>query len=218
MTTRNTIAEYIKKADYPALVSEANKNQAKVLKYVQSYIYGDYDDPIRWQAISAFGHLAHEYADIYDEPYRNVLRRSLWAMNDESGNVPWSAPEVMAAIIKAAPKYNYDFTAPMLTNGLDNPMCHIGVLWAVGHLGSNFNADLAQFLPRLTFALQSDDALLCGYAIYAFTSCAYKEVEELIKPLCNVNAPLVIYKDEQLQKTTVSALAPNYLREVCAHE
>ena len=40
MTTRNTIAEYIKKADYPALVSEANKNQAKVLKYVQSYIYG----------------------------------------------------------------------------------------------------------------------------------------------------------------------------------
>ena len=30
MTTRNTIAEYIKKADYPALVSEANKNQAKV--------------------------------------------------------------------------------------------------------------------------------------------------------------------------------------------
>ena len=39
MTTRNTIAEYIKKADYPALVSEANKNQAKVLKYVQSYIY-----------------------------------------------------------------------------------------------------------------------------------------------------------------------------------
>ena len=65
MTTRNTIAEYIKKADYPALVSEANKNQAKVLKYVQSYIYGDYDDPIRWQAISAFGHLAHEYAEMY---------------------------------------------------------------------------------------------------------------------------------------------------------
>lgn len=39
-----------------------------------------------------------------------------------------------------------------------------------------------------------------------------------MKPLCNVNAPLVIYKDEQLQKTTVSALAQNYLREVCAHE
>ncbi len=128
MTTRNTIAEYIKKADYPALVSEANKNQAKVFKIPSKATFTEITTILSAGRRSALSDIWHTSTlRCYDEPYRNVLRRSLWAMNDESGNVPWSAPEVMAAIIKAAPKYNYDFTAPMLTNGLDNPMCHISI-------------------------------------------------------------------------------------------
>lgn len=218
MITRNLIAQYIKEANYQALIKSAAQNQAKTLKYTQSFIYGSYDDPIRWQAITAFGNLAQIYADEYDEAYRNVLRRSLWAMNDESGNVPWGAPEVMAAIIKAAPKYNYDFTAPMITNGLDNPMCHIGVLWAFGHLGGNFSPELQQFLPRLTFALSANDATLCGYAVWAYTQATYAPASDLIKSLINNYTEITLYDGSQLQKTTIAALAQNYLSEVQIHD
>lgn len=217
MITRNTIAQYIKAADYPALVEVAAQNQAKTLKYIQSYIYGDYDDPIRWQAITAFGYLAHTYADEYDEAYRNVLRRSLWAMNDESGNVPWSAPEVMAAIIKAAPKYDYDFTAPMLTNGLDNPMCHIGVMWAIGHLGNDFAKSIAPFLARLDFALNMADPTLCGYAIWAYTQTNYSQARELITPLLTEKQSILLYDGQCLKDITIAELVQEYLQGVSSH-
>ena len=218
MITRNLIAQYIKEKNYPALLQAAAQSQAKTLKYTQSFIYGSYDDPIRWQAISAFGHLAHAYAAEYDEAYRNVLRRSLWAMNDESGNVPWGAPEVMAAIIKAAPKYNYDFTAPMLTNGLDNPMCHIGVMWAIGHLGADFSAELEQFLPRITFALNAAEPLLCAYAVRACTKAAYAPAGELIRPLIHNHTEISLYNDTDLVNISLAELAQEYFREVKSHE
>lgn len=213
MSTRTNIASYIHKADYQALINTASKEQAKTLKYTQSHIYGDMDEATRWYAITAFGKLAKTYADEHDEAYRNILRRCLWAMNDESGNVPWSSPEVMASIIKAAPKYSYDFTAPMLTNGLDNPMCHRGVLWAIGHLGTDFSAELAQFLPQVTFALNSKDAALRGFAIWAFIQTAYLAPKETIAELTNDNAEFHLFSDGQLKKTTVSALAQKYLEE-----
>lgn len=213
MSIRTDITSYIQTADYPSLINCARTAHAQTLKYTQSHIYGDMDEPTRWYAITAFGHLARAYADLYDEAYRNILRRCLWAMNDESGNVPWGSPEVMASIIKAAPKYSYDFTAPMLTNGLDNPMCHRGVLWAAGHLGRDFSDALAPFLPQLTFALTANDAALRGYAVWAFTCNAYTDAKALIAPLAEDQNTFYLFADGRLSQTTVAALAQQYLEE-----
>ena len=214
MSIRTDVAAYITNADYQAIIDLAKENQAKTLKFVQSHIYGDINDAIRWHAITAFGYLTKAYADICDEPYRNVLRRCLWAMNDESGNVPWSAPEVMAAIIKAAPKYSFDFTAPMLTNGLDNPMCHSGVLWAMGHLGEDFAQELAPFLAKVEFALNSSDPLLRGLAIWAFTRLKYQPAAGIIGSLVEDSEEFYLFSDDCLQKTTVGDMAKKYLQEL----
>ena len=214
MSIRTDVAAYIKDADYQSLIDLARENQAKTLKFVQSHIYGDINDSIRWHAICAFGYLAKTYADTYDEPYRNILRRCLWAMNDESGNVPWSAPEVMAAIIKAAPKYSSDFTAPMLTNGLDNPMCHSGVLWAIGHLGEDFAQELAPFLAKVEFTLHSPDPLLRGLAIWAYTRCKYKPLAGIIGSFVEDSEEFYLFNDDVLEKTTVGDMAEKYLQEL----
>ena len=81
------ITDYIAAQNYTAIVEIGQENNAKALRYVQMNIWGDYRNEQRWYALSALEALASEFAVQYDEIYRNVIRRAVWAMADESGNV-----------------------------------------------------------------------------------------------------------------------------------
>ena len=205
MGLKQEIGTYIQQGNFEQILACAEEKQAQTCKYVQMYLFGDDREITRWNAIIALGKLAQRYAEENDEVYRNILRRQLWAMNDESGNVPWSAPEVMAAIIKARPnQYQEDFFAPMLTNGLENPMCHKGVLWAMGYLGEAFLPQLERFLPQILFALDARDADLRGYAVWALKQLDYqtKATERLI----NDTSTFLLYENECLTEKKICEL------------
>ena len=203
MTLKQEISKYVAEGNFTAIIQSAAQKQAQTCKYVQMNLFGDDREIVRWHAITALGRLAEVYGEENDEVYRNILRRELWAMNDESGNVPWSAPEVMAAIIKAKPKqYTEDFFAPMLTNGLENPMCHKGVLWAIGYLGKNFEKELAPFVPQILFLLEAPQADLRGYAVWALKQLGI-ESKAMLR-LVGDHSEFLLYEDEKLVKKKIS--------------
>lgn len=86
---KKMITNYIAEQNYEAIVVLGKENNARALRYVQMNIWGDYRNEQRWHAVSALEALAQAYAAQNDEIYRNVIRRAVWAMADESGNVPW---------------------------------------------------------------------------------------------------------------------------------
>ena len=96
---KQQVTEWIASQDYEAMINAASEGSEKCLRYAQMNIWGDSHDTQRWYAITAMGKLAEAYCAKEDEVYRNVIRRAVWAMSDESGNVPWAAPEMMAVII-----------------------------------------------------------------------------------------------------------------------
>lgn len=207
---KQLVTEYIREQNYPAIVELGRDNGARTLRYVQMHIWGDARDPQRWYALEALAALARAYAAEQDEVYRNVIRRAVWAMTDESGNVPWAAPEMMAVVIKACPDAYREFVPILITNGLDSPMCHAGVLWSAGYLGPDFLPDMTPFLPRMeTFLLDADSALR-GTAVWAFQRLHYAPASAAIRSLAADPGKVWLYADGALQETTVGRIARAY--------
>ena len=203
---KELITQYITQKDYHAIVDIGQENNAKALRYVQMNIWGDYRKEMRWYALSALEALSQQFAGQYDEIYRNVIRRAVWAMADESGNVPWAAPEMMAVVIKACPAQYKDFVKIMVTNGLDSPMCHHGVLWAVGYLGEEYLSELEPFLPKLMKFLDSDDAELRGLAVWALKRLHYAPAFDKINTMTGDTAVAWIYEHGVLQQKTIGQM------------
>lgn len=203
---KKLITEYIMEQNYQAIVEVGRENNARALRYVQMNIWGDYRNKQRWYAISALEALARAYAADHDEIYRNVIRRAVWAMADESGNVPWAAPEMMTAVIKAAPKQYQEFVKIMITNGLDSPMCHLGVLWSVGYLGPDYLAEIEPYMKRILKFLEHKDGELRGTAVWALKRLQYEPAFAKIDSMADDGAEVWIYEDGSLQQRTISQI------------
>ena len=167
MDKKQLIKELLVEEKYEQLLKLANKRHSSTLKYIQMHLFEGINEPLRWYAIEALGRMSKEFASKDLEVYRNLLRRFLWAMNDESGNVPWSSPEAMGSIIANQPYLLGEFTPMLITNALDNPMCYRGMLWAVGRIGRVRQSLILPFVKELLPFLSSDDPDLRGYAVWA---------------------------------------------------
>ena len=214
--TGKTLTEYINEQNYEAIVEAGRENNARALRYVQMNIWGDYRNVQRWHAISALEALAEAYAADNEEIYRNVIRRAVWAMADESGNVPWAAPEMMTAVIKACPQHYREFVKIMITNGLDSPMCHLGVLWSVGHLGSDYLNEIEPFMNRIMKFLDHKDGELRGTAVWALKQLQYDPAFAKINSMADDTAEVWIYEDGTLQQKTISQIVDAKEQEICA--
>lgn len=203
---KKLITEYLVQQNYEAIVALGYENEAKVLRYVQMHIWGDYRQALRWHALSALGALAKEFASQHEEVYRNVIRRAVWAMADESGNVPWAAPEMMAVVIKACPEQYQEFIKIMITNGLDSPMCHYGVLWAVGYLGEAYATEIAPFMEKLIKFLDAEDDDLRGVAVWALKRLHYTAAFDKINAMAEDAAMAWIYENDRLQQKEIGQM------------
>lgn len=203
---KKLITEYIMEQNYQAIVEVGRENNARALRYVQMNIWGDYRNIQRWYAISALEALARAYAADHDEIYRNVIRRAVWAMADESGNVPWAAPEMMTAVIKAAPKQYREFVKIMITNGLDSPMCHLGVLWSIGYLGPDYLAEIEPYGKRILKFLEHKDGELRGTAVWALKRLQYAPAFDKMNSMADDAAEVWIYENGSLQQQTISQI------------
>ena len=128
---------------------------------------------------------------------------------DESGNVTWAATEMMAVVIKSAPKQYREFVKIMVHNGLDSPMCHHGVLWAVGYLGADYYNEIESFLPKLVKFLDSNDDELRGLAIWALKALQYEPAFDKINSMAEDTARTWIYENGKLQQKTIGQIINN---------
>lgn len=207
MNKKQLIKELLVREKYGPILELAAKRHSQILKYIQMHLFEDINNPLRWSAIEALGRMAKEYASKDFEAYRNLLRRFLWAMNDESGNVPWSSPEAMASIIANQPYLLGEFTPMLITNALDNPMCHRGMLWAVGTIGRVRNTLVLPFIEEIVPFVTSEDVDLRGYAVWALGEVGYGEILPELKKLLNDKSKITIYLGGQLKTVSIASLA-----------
>ena len=84
--------------------------EPQAARTLQSFLF-DGDELVRWRAVEAIGRAAGVRARSALEPVRELLRRTIWLMNDESGGLLWHGPQVLAAVLANVPALREEFGA-----------------------------------------------------------------------------------------------------------
>ncbi len=160
---KRAIRELLVHGDLDAVVEHARDAGARrTFRYLLTCVH-DADEAVRQRAIGATGPVVAVLADDDLDAVRELVRRLLWWMNDESGALLRVAPEIIAEILihvhglvgeyaKLLPRY--------LTEEPFEPSAHR----AVYRLAVARPAAVAGVEPRLRASLDDDDPVVREFA------------------------------------------------------
>ena len=193
----------------------------KTLNHLFSALCSE-DEEIKWHAVTAMGFGVADLAERDLEAARNILRRMVWSLNEESGGIGWGLPEAMGEILARNEGLAREF-APLLVsylqpggNFLDFEPLLRGALWAV--------ARLAESHPQILQTLEADSCLLAflsspdaparGYAILALGRIGKKESLLGLKAYLHDETEIPIYENQEFRRVRISQLARKALLAV----
>ncbi len=130
------------------------------------------------RAACALGPCIAKMANAKPEEARNIMRRLMWHMNEESGNIGWGIPEAFAEILvhsdKMAKEFHNILLSYIIDTGRDDNYCDHALLrrscyWAVGRLAGARPELCGKIIPWLMKNLSGaeEDAVCRGMAIWA---------------------------------------------------
>ena len=133
---------------------------------------------VRWRAAAALGRSVARMAEERLEDGRNVMRRFMWSLNEESGAVGWGVPEAMAEVMAASAPLAAEFSRIYLSyvRDLDKDCTYIdhaplrrGVYWGIARLAQARPQLALPAVPDLLVGLSDCDPESRGYCALALT-------------------------------------------------
>jgi HEAT repeat protein len=138
---------------------------------LQSLLF-DPEPLLRWRAVEAAGQVAAAHARRDLEPARELVRRVLWLMNDESGGVLWVGPQVLGAALANVPALRTELLE-VLASFLEEEPFRSGTRWGLWRvaLGSP-DAVAAAAAAALARTLSDPDPDVRGHGALALATAA----------------------------------------------
>ncbi|HEY7724533.1 MAG TPA: hypothetical protein VH880_04315 [Anaeromyxobacteraceae bacterium] len=194
---RRLLAEY----DPDALTrwAAAEPGAARLL---QQLLFDD-DEIIRWRAVEALGRVAAVLARRGLEPVRELARRTLWLMNDESGGLLWYGPQVLGAVLAGVPALCREL-GPVLAGFLEEEPFRAGTRWALWRLAEVSPDVVRGAAAELVPSLADPDPAVRVHAALALRA-AGAEVPDLARDQTPVS--VFDHRTGQLRATTVADAA-----------
>lgn len=172
---------------------------------------------IKWRAVTAMGDAVSRLIKEDMEAVREIVRRLMWNLNDESGGIGWGAPEAMGEILSSSRKLAKEYAPILLSyaredgNFQEHPLMQRGVLWGIGRV-AQANPDLFKGGgDHLIPYLYSADSTVRGLAARAAGLIAVKEARERLELLKTDDSPIQVYLDGRLIHCRVMDLAEEAL-------
>jgi hypothetical protein len=178
------------------------------------------DDTVRWHAVSAMGVVVSTLVDIDKESARNVMRRLIWNLNDESGGIGWGSPEAMGEITarrrEMAEEYSKLLRSYVMPhrNFLEHEVLQRGVLWGLARLAEVRPEHVTEAGPYLLPFLNSKDPIHRGLSV--LSSGAIKNTEAIphLNDMTDDNTIILIYNDLAFKTVSVGSLATQALLNI----
>lgn len=211
--TRDALVAALEKPDYAAICQWAASDKL-VLSRLLSLTYAK-DDVLGWRAVKALGWAAAQVASQDAEFVRNILRRLMWSLNDESGGIGWRSPQAMGAIIAQCPRQFAEF-APIVVSlfDLDEKHFYPGVLWATGQIAEQDRALVCSALPQALACLSDPDPQTRGMAAWCVGRLGDARAIQVLEPLRADPAVLYVFADDRLCERRVGELAQEALKQL----
>ena len=156
----------------------ANGNTAK--SYVSPLLAFLSRPEYKWQAAWSLGVAVPIVADQSMEEARTILRRLLWSMNEESGNLGWGIPEAMGCILANQPQLAQEFSRILFSyiyetgredNYVDHAPLRCGAYWGAGYLVLHSPQYAQVGIPKFASGLQDADKQAQTHALWALCQC-----------------------------------------------
>jgi hypothetical protein len=135
----------------------------------------------RWQAAWSLGKGVAALAREDMEDARVIMRRIMWGLNEDSGNLGWGLPESMGCILAESPPLAKEYHRTLLSyihdtgkadNYLDHTPLRRGAYWAAGRLAAADPVRVLPALPCLVLGLQDEDIPCRGCSAFACKTLA----------------------------------------------
>lgn len=191
--------------DYRDLQKSTGEGLLRIINTLFSFLY--HKNPVvKWNAVTAMGSAVSRLAETDMEPARNIIRRLMWNLNDESGGIGWGSVEAMGDILAKNRSLAMEYSAIMFSyaredgNFQEHTLMQRGVMWAIARFCQawpDMTSDTA--VKHIIPFLESNDAHARGLA--ALVS-GYLKAEDSINGLEKLktddNIIQIYYKDKYI--------------------
>jgi HEAT repeat protein len=164
------------------------------------------DELLRWRALEALGRVAGSKAGEDLESARDLIRRFIWLMTDESGGTGWFAPEAIGEILANTPALIPEYGRLLAVYFHEEPF-ERGAYYAVArNVALNPDAFM-EIIDGLTEGLDAEDPYIRAWAGFALKHLGALG-EEARSTLLQDGASLRIYDFDrgEIKETTVKGL------------
>lgn len=208
---KKRLKAYLENNEYEAVISLSLQDKS-VLRWLISLSY-DKEDVISWRAMEAMGKVARAMTPERIDVVRDVIRRLLWSMGEESGGIGWSAAELLGEIIVSNPEKFADII-PIVWSFREEDMFRAGVVRAMWRIGS-----VSQ--EKISFVFEDVEPLLCDndpqVRAYGFLLASLSNDKLFVSSACdrlkNDESYIMLYRNGELTGTTIAKLVSGMLNK-----
>ena len=136
---------------------------------------------LKWRAVLLLGRVVPDIAAENMEDARTVMRRCMWHMNEDSGNMGWGIAEAMGEIAARSGPLAGEYGRVILSyardtgfadNFVDHPQLRRGAYWAIGRFSPVYPAFREEGAELLLGGLAGEDAQSRGIAAWGLGKLA----------------------------------------------
>jgi hypothetical protein len=206
LSVRRQVRDALKRRDYAGLIGLCRQDR-RFWSALRLCLYEN-DADLRWPAIEAIARfMKRRWSEGDREKVREYLRGLLWRLNEESGNIGWGAPEVVAEIIVSVPELLEPYGGIMLAYSLESPVLIDGSLWAIGRLGKRINKEIALYRDKVFTVFGDDRPQTLGLAAWAMGEAGIRPALVHLAGLQDRAEPVRIYVDGRFHEKSLGAWA-----------
>ena len=221
---KRSFASHLKKDNWREYLQEIVEGGTASVSPLFSFLLGE--PLLAHRAAFALGQTLAKLAETDPERARIAVRRFMWHMSEESGNIGWGIPYAFSEALSASPllakEYRNILISYIIELGFDDNYCDNDLLrrqcyWAIGNFAAH-RQDLAEKArPWLLKGLQDRDDICKGMAAWALGQLK-PDLNDLpaLKNLANsgITEECEIYEDDSLRQIPVSELAKETLNKI----
>lgn len=214
-TVKKQAEDLLRKRDFDHLI-ELCESDRRFWQEVRFRLY-EIDESLRWSAIETAARLMKKWWDAgREEKVRRYIRTLFWSMNDESGGIGWSSPQVIAEIVVHIPALIDPYGSMMIAYSIEEPPLIKACLWGIGRLGKSVVEAVDFFQEKILAVFGTDDAEILGLASWAMGEVGFYPAIPFIEKLFSRSEPVAIYIDGDFIERPLGHWVQNALRKIRA--
>ena len=166
------------------------------------------DNNIRFKVIKAAGYASSAVSEQGLEFVRTLISNLLWSLNDDSGSIGWSSPELLGEIISARMDLFKEYV-PLVISLLKIKETYFrpGVLWAMGRIAARDPSPIKPYAPYINMYLDDPVSETRGYAVWCLGQIGSPVPEEHLQHLLQDTAGIWLLDGQgNISKKTIGQI------------